>query len=238
MGRRVARIAAFGLFALCAGSGVRTAPAATLDAPRHAADRRAAEPRRLTDATATARPLAEGMETARDVSRRVTPVAYTQVTVPETTDSAAAHTSAAPTQSKFLARDSMRRELSSSLSGEGENTSWSGDFMRLATWTMVVLGVGIGGILLLKKLGVGGRFASGPGTEIQLRGSLMLAPRTGVHLIGIGAQKFLVAVDPRGVSGLTIVPESFEVDADLLEADHEPTPVAGSRGLRDEFRHV
>jgi flagellar biogenesis protein FliO len=92
------------------------------------------------------------------------------------------------------------------------------DLLQLATWTAVVLGAGIAGILLLKRLGMGGRMASGPAAEIKLRGTLMLAPRTGVHLVSVASQEFLVAIDPRGVSSVTIVPPRFEEDEEAEES--------------------
>lgn len=89
-----------------------------------------------------------------------------------------------------------------------------GDFVRLLTWTLVVLSVGVGGIILLKRTGLGARFTTSPSSDMKLQGTLMIAPRMGVHLVSIASREFLVAVDQRGISAIAVVPPNLAADDD------------------------
>lgn len=94
----------------------------------------------------------------------------------------------------------------------------AGDLSRIAVGIIVISLLGFVGLWLLKRSRWGGRMRCRPESSLQHIDSILLGPRNTLHLVGVGDRRFLVAVDPRGVSRITVVAEDFpNLEESLIE---------------------
>ncbi|MEZ6064758.1 MAG: hypothetical protein R3B90_03395 [Planctomycetaceae bacterium] len=116
-------------------------------------------------------------------------------------------------------------------------TDFTGDILRVGSWTLVLVMAAVLVVLVLRKLGIGSTITADAASGLRLQGTLVLQPRMAVHLVTNGTSEFVVAIDPRGISGVTLLPARFSDIADGAEELHESTGdeaetrAAGSRGL-------
>lgn len=83
------------------------------------------------------------------------------------------------------------------------------DLTRLAGAIFAVTVAAVLGLILLRCSRWGGGLRRTVASSLQLAGTLTLGPRNTLHLVTVEDRRFLVAVDPRGVSSITPVPEPF-----------------------------
>jgi flagellar biogenesis protein FliO len=113
----------------------------------------------------------------------------------------------------------------------GTEALWpdAGEITRLAVGTVCVAGLAVVALLVLRRTRWGASHATRLQSPLQHGGSIPLGPRNSLHLVTVGQQRFLVAVDPRGVSTIAPVAESFP---DLNDEDSAVTPeITNFRGV-------
>lgn len=95
---------------------------------------------------------------------------------------------------------------------------------NIAGSTCLVLILGVGFIVVAKRVMKGKQTAAGEKTEelkIHVVANLRLAPKSNLHLVEVGKQRVLVASDSTGIKSVVSLTDSF---ANSLDSFHETMP--------------
>lgn len=87
----------------------------------------------------------------------------------------------------------------------------AGDTLRgIAEGTGLILAIAVVGLWALRQWLVKRTTIPGAGRNLRRIDSLSLPQRCHVHLLDVQGRRVLVAIDPAGVKGVTVLPDSFD----------------------------